>query len=102
LGFRLALLSVEWGRLAFQRENITRPLEVSAVADYPCSFCGKLQDQVRKLIEGQGRIFICDQCVASCNEIIEQEFSGMPRPEPKPPRHSWLDRVRRMAVALPR
>ena len=38
-----------------------------------CSFCGKLQDQVRKLIAGQG-VYICDECVNLCSEIIEEEF----------------------------
>jgi hypothetical protein len=73
------------------------------VADYRCSFCGKRQDQVRKLIAGPTlNIMICDQCVALCSEIVHDEFLGPPRPEPSPRRHSWLDRLRRMAVALPR
>lgn len=38
-----------------------------------CSFCGKPQDQVRKLIAGQG-VYICDECVNLCSEIIEEEF----------------------------
>jgi hypothetical protein len=37
-----------------------------------CSFCGKGQDQVRKLISGPG-VFICDQCVELCNEVIRDE-----------------------------
>jgi len=77
---------------------------VSAVADYRCSFCGKRQDQVKKLIAGGALhgTYICDECVALCNEIIGEELSGTPRPEPTPRRQSWLDRLRRMAVALPR
>ena len=67
-----------------------------------CSFCGKHQDQVKKLIAGPGGVAICDECVALCREIIDEEFSGMPRPEPTPRRSSWLDRLRRMAIALPR
>lgn len=67
-----------------------------------CSFCGKRQDQVKKLIGGPAHIFICDECVALCREIIDEEFSGTPRPEPTPRRSSWLDRLRRMAIALPR
>lgn len=35
-----------------------------------CSFCFKSQNQVRKLISGPGGIFICDECVELCNEII--------------------------------
>jgi ATP-dependent Clp protease ATP-binding subunit ClpX len=74
------------------------------MADYRCSFCGKHQDQVRKLIAGGGsnRPYICDECVTLCKGIIDEEFSGTNRPEPTPHRHSWIDRLRRMAVALPR
>ena len=38
-----------------------------------CSFCGKPQDQVRKLIAGHG-VYICDECINLCSEIIEEEF----------------------------
>ncbi len=38
-----------------------------------CSFCGKRQDQVKKLIAGPG-VYICDECVDLCGEIIEEEF----------------------------
>jgi len=64
-----------------------------------CSFCGKSQEQVRKLIAGPG-VYICDECVDLCNEILDEElFNGggattqaPPRPEPternrtRPPR----------------
>jgi len=39
-----------------------------------CSFCGKSQKQVKKLIAGPG-VYICDECIELCNEIIEEEFS---------------------------
>ena len=39
-----------------------------------CSFCGKIQDQVRKLVAGPG-VYICDECIELCNEIIEEELS---------------------------
>ena len=39
-----------------------------------CSFCGKPQDQVRKLVAGPG-VYICDECIELCTEIIEEEFS---------------------------
>jgi ATP-dependent Clp protease ATP-binding subunit ClpX len=45
-----------------------------------CSFCGKSQKQVRKLIAGPG-VYICDECIELCNEIIEEEFSGTDQPE---------------------
>src|SRR5664279_3264474 len=38
-----------------------------------CSFCGKSQEQVRKLIAGPG-VYICDECIELCNEIIEEEL----------------------------
>ncbi|GAA2979455.1 ATP-dependent Clp protease ATP-binding subunit ClpX [Finegoldia sp. BIOML-A2] len=43
---------------------------------YKCSFCGKSQDEVRKLIAGPG-VFICDECVSLCNSIIEEEFKDI-------------------------
>ncbi|MGQ0849760.1 MAG: ATP-dependent Clp protease ATP-binding subunit ClpX [Actinomycetota bacterium] len=42
-----------------------------------CSFCGKSQKQVKKLIAGPG-VYICDECIDLCNEIIEEEFSSTP------------------------
>lgn len=40
-----------------------------------CSFCGKSQKQVKKLIAGGG-VYICDECIELCNEIIEEELGG--------------------------
>lgn len=42
-----------------------------------CSFCNKTQDQVRKLIAGPG-VYICDECIEICSEIIEEEIDGYP------------------------
>ncbi len=39
-----------------------------------CSFCNKLQSQVRKLIAGPNGTYICDECIEVCTEIIEEEF----------------------------
>jgi len=39
-----------------------------------CSFCGKVQDQVKKLVAGPG-VYICDECIELCNEIIEEELN---------------------------
>ena len=39
-----------------------------------CSFCGKTQDQVRKLIAGPVGVYICDECVDLCSDIIEEEY----------------------------
>jgi ATP-dependent Clp protease ATP-binding subunit ClpX len=60
-----------------------------------CSFCGKSQKQVKKLIAGPG-VYICDECIDLCNEIIEEELSGDPEvrfdelPRPKQI-HAYLD-----------
>ena len=53
-----------------------------------CSFCGKSQKQVKKLIAGPG-VYICDECIDLCNEIIDEElsqpselgFDELPKPE---------------------
>ncbi|SHG78049.1 ATP-dependent Clp protease ATP-binding subunit ClpX [Thermosyntropha lipolytica DSM 11003] len=53
-----------------------------------CSFCGKSQDQVKKLVAGPG-VYICDECIELCNEIIEEELADdfdfelgdIPRPQ---------------------
>ncbi len=58
-----------------------------------CSFCGKSQEQVRKLIAGPG-VYICDECVELCNEILDEELmeegtalsSPVPQSEAKPPK----------------
>jgi ATP-dependent Clp protease ATP-binding subunit ClpX len=46
---------------------------------YHCSFCGKPQDQVRRLIAGPGAVYICDECVELCREIIDEESPPPPR-----------------------
>jgi ATP-dependent Clp protease ATP-binding subunit ClpX len=43
---------------------------------YNCSFCGKNQDQVKRLIAGPGAVYICDECVDLCQEIINEESQG--------------------------
>ena len=42
-----------------------------------CSFCGKSQRQVKKLIAGPG-VYICDECIDLCNEIIDEELTAPP------------------------
>jgi ATP-dependent Clp protease ATP-binding subunit ClpX len=49
---------------------------------YRCSFCGKSQEQVRKLIAGQG-VYICDECINLCQEIIEEEMLEQPKARPQ-------------------
>lgn len=52
---------------------------------YVCSFCGRGQDEVRRLIAGPGTIFICDECVELCSAIIAEEGEQqLPVPHPPP------------------
>jgi ATP-dependent Clp protease ATP-binding subunit ClpX len=63
---------------------------------YRCSFCGKSQEQVRKLIAGQG-VYICDECINLCQEIIEEEMLEAPRAKAPAPR---LPKPRQIKDAL--
>jgi ATP-dependent Clp protease ATP-binding subunit ClpX len=47
---------------------------LSKTPQFHCSFCGKGQDQVRKLIAGP-EVYICDECIGLCNEIILEELT---------------------------
>lgn len=60
---------------------------------YQCSFCGKSQEQVRRLIAGPGGIYICDECVELCTEIIIEEhgYSAI--------HGGWKAQVRKMSRA---
>ncbi len=64
---------------------MTRPADSGDLLK--CSFCGKTQKQVRKLIAG-GAVYICDECIELCNEIIAEEFAEQAQVEftelPKP------------------
>jgi ATP-dependent Clp protease ATP-binding subunit ClpX len=64
---------------------------------YRCSFCGKSQEQVRKLIAGQG-VYICDECINLCQEIIEEEMLETPA-KPKA-QASKLPNPRQIKAAL--
>jgi ClpX C4-type zinc finger len=52
--------------------------------DQRCNFCGKGKDQVRKLVAGPG-VFICDQCIELCSEVIRSE-------DGRPPTPGWVKR----------
>ncbi|MBM0741050.1 ATP-dependent protease ATP-binding subunit ClpX [Phormidium sp. CLA17] len=68
-----------------------------------CSFCGKSQEQVRKLIAGPG-VYICDECVDLCNEILDEELfdSSATAPQPVPRREASPDKrkVRSSNISL--
>jgi excisionase family DNA binding protein len=70
---------------AFVREQTQGPPGPAAPAGagraaFRCSFCGKSGDEVRRLIAGPKRVFICDACVGLCNEIIAEETARDPTP----------------------
>ncbi len=56
-----------------------------ARGQYHCSFCGKSQDQVRRLIAGPGAVYICDECVDLCREIIDEESTPPAAPKSRLP-----------------
>jgi ATP-dependent Clp protease ATP-binding subunit ClpX len=74
-----------------------------------CSFCGKSQEQVRKLIAGPG-VYICDECVELCNEILDEELmesaASNPqtavRPEAAPKRRTSSERLSLQEIPKPR
>ena len=93
--------------------NRSRPLDVGACRVHPsarrrrarsesvarigeggdllkCSFCGKSQKQVKKLIAGPG-VYICDECIDLCNEIIEEELAESSELGPRPPAQAARD-----------
>ena len=56
-------------------KQLTRPTDSNE--QLLCSFCGKSQRQVKKLIAGPG-VYICDECIDLCNEIIDEELAAAP------------------------
>ena len=50
----------------------------SNAKEYQCSFCGKTQKQVKRLVAGPGKVFICDECVKLCQRVVEED-----KPAPK-------------------
>src|SRR5512147_116365 len=78
-------------------------------AHLKCSFCGKSQEQVRKLIAGPG-VYICDECVELCNEILDEELMEPPTPvassvssrEERPKRRNSRERLSLGQIPKPR
>ncbi len=66
-----------------------------------CSFCGKSQEQVRKLIAGPG-VYICDECVDLCNEILDEELfdSSAAAPQPVPRREQSPEKRKARSSSL--
>ncbi|HEU5329998.1 MAG TPA: thiamine phosphate synthase [Thermomicrobiales bacterium] len=51
---------------------------------YHCSFCGKSQQDVRRMVAGPGAVYICDECIALCGQIVREEESGQPTVTARP------------------
>ena len=71
-------------------------------AHLKCSFCGKSQEQVRKLIAGPG-VYICDECIDLCNEILDEELvevQGGTRPASDTPRKAAPKKTAKPAPTL--
>ena len=47
-----------------------------------CSFCGKTQDEVTRLVEGPG-VYICDNCIEFCNALLSDDEEGLPKKRKK-------------------
>lgn len=72
-------------------------------AHLKCSFCGKSQEQVRKLIAGPG-VYICDECIDLCNEILDEELidaQGTARQGSEPSRKSGANQTRKTTKPAP-
>ena len=68
---------------------------------YHCSFCGKSQDQVRRLIAGPGAVYICDECVDLCREIIDEESAPPAAAKPRLPLAKLPTPEYQIGVSLP-
>jgi ATP-dependent Clp protease ATP-binding subunit ClpX len=73
---------------------------------YRCSFCNKGQEEVRRLIAGPNQVYICDECVQLCREIIEEEEPAAPRAEPSfagiPTSRELYDRLNQYVIGQDR
>ena len=52
---------------------LQKAFDASKANTLACSFCGKSQNEVKKLIAGQGRVYICNECIDICKEIIADD-----------------------------
>ena len=54
-----------------------------------CSFCGKTQDEVTRLVEGPG-VYICDNCIEFCNALLSDDEEGMTKKRKKKPQQDFV------------
>ena len=57
------------------RRTLRRGMSMARKMKVRCSFCGKTESQVMKLLKGPNGVYICDACVELCSEIIEEEMN---------------------------
>jgi len=77
-----------------------KPKPAAARTPLYCSFCGKSQQEVKKLIAGP-RVYICEECIGLCNEIIAEDIAqqeASPAEQPSPPQPRSPDRQRLLNI----
>ena len=72
----------------------------SGQGEYNCSFCGKDQESVKRLIAGPGSVYICDGCVELCREIIDEEQAEQSPSTKSKPRISKVPSPERIVSLL--
>ena len=60
---------------------VNRVKEIQATGDEACSFCGKSREEVGYLMAGPGSVYICDDCVKICAELMEKEKGAVAHDE---------------------
>ena len=63
-----------------------------------CSFCNKTQNQVKKLIAGPAGVYICDECVDICADIIEEEFEDEPISHDDKDINPFLETIKKFGI----
>ena len=71
----LRALDEQWAHNKEGRDIDAQSNEIKASKPYRCSFCEKDNAEVRHLIAGPNGVFICNECVAKCNEILAKEVA---------------------------
>ena len=72
---------------SFLRKSRSGGSEPSKAEIKRCSFCSKTEHEVRKLIAGR-TVYICEECIELCNDILAEEFREEPKIETKVPAHT--------------
>lgn len=63
---------INWAETEIKRDM--KKVNIDDHEEYYCSFCGKPSKDVKKMIAGPHEVFICDECVGICGEILEEEM----------------------------